>query len=69
MKQKNYIKAVRERLGLSQSAFANAIKVSQGNISHYECQRQAVPPEVASRVITAAHERGVEVTFNDIYGA
>lgn len=63
----NNIKRVREQIGLSQAAFAAAIGVSQGNVSHYERQRQDVPPEVARRVIAAAHERGVHVTFDDIY--
>ena len=69
MKQKNNIKLIRERLGLSQAAFAAAINVSQGNISHYERQQQAVPPDVAGRVIAAAHNMGIEVGFNDIYGS
>ncbi len=63
----NNIKRVREQLGLSQAAFAAAIGVSQGNVSHYERQRQDVPPEVARRVIAAAYERGVHITFDDIY--
>lgn len=65
----NNIKQVRERLGLSQADFAEAIGVSQGNISHYECQRQEVSPDVARRVIAAAMDRGITVTFDDIYVA
>lgn len=65
----NNIKQVRERLGLSQASFAEAIGVSQGNISHYECQRQDVSPDVARRIIAAAQERGVSVSFDDIYVA
>ncbi|WP_440863686.1 helix-turn-helix domain-containing protein [Symbiopectobacterium purcellii] len=69
MKQKNNINAVRRILGLSQADFAAAIEVSQGNVSHYEGQRQSVPPDVANRVIAAAAARGVTITFNDIYGS
>ncbi|HDL7803482.1 TPA: helix-turn-helix domain-containing protein [Yersinia enterocolitica] len=69
MKQKNNIKEVRRLLGLSQADFAAAINVSQGNVSHYEGQRQCVPPDVAIRVISAANTRGVTITFNDIYGS
>lgn len=65
----NNIKRVREQLGLSQAAFAAAIGVSQGNVSHYERQRQAVPPKVARLVIAAAQERGVHISFDDIYTA
>jgi len=65
----NNLKLIREQLGLSQAEFAAAIGVSQGNISHYDCQRQEVPPDVARRVICVAQERGIEVSFDDIYGA
>lgn len=65
----NNIKQIRERLGLSQIAFADAIGVSQGNISHYEKQRQEVPPGVARRVISVAQERGLTLTFDDVYAA
>lgn len=63
----NNIKHIRKRLGLSQESFAEAVGISQGNVSHYECQRQEVSPEVARMVIAAACERGVFITFNDIY--
>lgn len=65
----NNIKNIRNRLGLSQIEFAYEIGVSQGNISHYECQRQEVPPVVARRVIEVAREHGVVVMFDDIYAA
>ena len=65
----NNIKEVRERLGMSQASFAEAIGVSQGNISHYECQRQDVSPDVARRIIAAARKHGVSVSFDNIYVA
>lgn len=63
----NNILHIRKRLGLTQVAFGEAIGVSQGNVSHYELGRQEVPAEVARRVIAAADERGVSLTFDDIY--
>ncbi|MBN3145336.1 MULTISPECIES: helix-turn-helix transcriptional regulator [Pectobacterium] len=69
MKKSNNIKSVRERLGLSQSALAAEIGVSQGNISHYECQRQSVPQDVSNRIIDVAKKRGIEISFNDIYSS
>lgn len=54
-------------MGLSQAALGASIGVSQGNISHYEQERQEVPPDVARRLIAAAEERGVALTFDDIY--
>ncbi|MER2518607.1 MAG: helix-turn-helix transcriptional regulator [Candidatus Accumulibacter phosphatis] len=63
----NNIHQIRQRLELSQVAFGAAIGVSQGNVSHYENARQDVPPDVARRLIAAAAERGVVLTFDDIY--
>ena len=64
---RNNIKLIRDRLGLSQAAFAVGIDVSQGNVSHYEMQRQDVPPDVARRVISFANSKGHSVSFNDVY--
>ncbi len=63
----NNILHIRKRLGLTQVAFGEAIGVSQGNVSHYEQGRQEVPVDVARRLISAAEERGVVLTFDDIY--
>ena len=64
---RNNIKSIRERLSLSQAAFAVAIGVTQGNVSHYEMQRQEVPPEIARRVIAYAASAGLTLSFDDIY--
>jgi len=64
----NNLKAVRQKLGLRQADLASAIGVSKGNISHYECQRQLLPPTVAQRVIALAAERGLQISYDDIYG-
>lgn len=63
----NNIRNIRERLGLSQTTFADAIAVSQASVSNYEGGRQEVLPEVARRVIAAALERGVKISFDDVY--
>ena len=63
----NNIKAIRQRLGMTQADFAEAVGVTQGNIGHYECQRQEVSPGVARRLIEFAATSGVTVSFNDIY--
>lgn len=61
------IKAIRERLGLTQQALADGIGCTQGNVGHYE-KGQTVPPEAAKRLIAFAASRGVTVTYEDIYG-
>lgn len=63
----NKILEIRSKLGLSQRAIADALALSQGNVSHYECGRQEVPPDVARRLISFAESRGVTLTFDDIY--
>lgn len=63
----NTIKAIRERLGLTQSALADGIGCTQGNVVHYE-RGQTVPPEAAKRLIAFAATKAVVVTYEDIYG-
>lgn len=63
----NNIRHIRERLGLSQGEFAEGIGTTQGNVSHYECFRQEVPPDVARRVIALAESKDVHIGFDDIY--
>lgn len=64
----NPIKQLRSRLGVTQTAMAAAIGVSQANVSLYESGQQ-MPPQVAQRLITYAYELGQVVTYEDIYGA
>jgi putative transcriptional regulator len=64
----NPIARIRAQLGVTQSAMADALNVTQGNVSHYE-RGQGVPPEVAKRLIAYAQTMGHVVTFDDIYGA
>lgn len=62
----NNIRYIRQRLGLSQTAFGEAIGVSQGNVSFYELG-QDVPPKVARKIIAAAARSGIALSYDDIY--
>lgn len=62
------IKTIRDRLGLTQTALAQGIGCTQGNIGHYETKGQTMPPEVAKRLINFAASHGVEIGFEDVYG-
>ena len=62
------IKTIRDRLGLTQTALAEGIGCTQGNIGHYETKGQTVPPDAAKRLINFCASRGFKVTFEDIYG-
>lgn len=63
----NSIQHIRTQLAVTQSVLAEAIGVSQANVSNYE-RGQTVPPDVARRVILFAAAKGMAVTFDDLYG-
>lgn len=64
----NALKAIRERLEVTQAELGAAIKVSQGNVSFYE-RGQTVPPDVAERLIAFAVGKGLPISYNHVYGA
>ncbi len=64
----NTIKSIRTRLGLTQAALAEGIGCTQGNVGHYENKGQTIPPEVAKRLIAFATQRGLVLTYDDVYG-
>ena len=64
----NNIKNIRERLGVTQTALAQRIGCTQGNVWHYENKNQTIPPNVAKLLIAFAAERGIQIGYEDIYG-
>ena len=62
----NSVAAIRARLGVTQQAFGEGIGCSQGNVHFYE-RGQAMPPDVAGRLIEYARTLGHSITFDDIY--
>lgn len=62
----SFIKSIREKLGVTQSAMAEGLGCTQANVSFYE-RGQTVPPDAAKRLIAFAKTLGHEVTFDDIY--
>src|SRR6185295_7594625 len=60
-------KRIRERLGWTQAEMAAVLDVSQGTISFYE-NGKTVPPQVARKLIDVARQRGLDVTFDHVYG-
>lgn len=63
----NAFRQIRKTLGVTQAAVAEALGVSQGNVSFYE-RGQTIPPEIATRLIEFARGRGHDISYNDIYG-
>ncbi|MDP3164388.1 MAG: helix-turn-helix transcriptional regulator [Hydrogenophaga sp.] len=63
----NTIKAIRDRLGLSQKALAAGMGCTQPNVGFYE-RGQTVPPGAAAKLIEFAGSRGLEITYDHVYG-
>lgn len=63
----NNIKAIRERLDLTQQALADGIGCTQGNVGNYE-RGQMLPPDMALKVIAFAASKGVTLTMGQVYG-
>jgi putative transcriptional regulator len=61
------IKAIRERLKLTQAEFGVGIGCSQGNVWQME-NGQTVLPETARRIIAFAKTKGIDLTWDDVYG-
>lgn len=65
------VKIIRTHLHLTQSALAEKLGCSQGNVWQYERQDkpQTIPPEMAKRLIDVAKaEAGMDLTLDQIYG-
>ena len=63
----NNILAIRRRLGLQQSEFADAIGVTQSNVSHYENGRNDPSLDVGRQVVALAKQMGHCVTLEDVF--
>jgi putative transcriptional regulator len=64
----NAFRSIRERLRVTQAVIAEAIGVTQGNVSFYE-RGQTVPPDIAGKLIAFAASRGLCITYDHVYGA
>lgn len=63
----NNLKIIRKKLGLTQAQLADLIHCTQGNIGHYENKNQTIKPDVAQRILVVAKERGLDISYEDIY--
>ena len=63
----NCIKTIRDKLGMTQAALAHVLGMTQGNVVFYE-RGQAVPPQVARRLIGYARSQGHALGYEDVYG-
>lgn len=63
----HHLKSIRERLGVTQQVLAGGIGCTQGNVGHYE-RGQALPSEMAAKVIAFARSRGLRIGYDHVYG-
>ena len=64
----NNLKNIRKQMKLSQAKLAELIGCAQSNVGHYESRNQTIRPEVAQRIISVAKDRGLNISYEDIYG-
>lgn len=62
------VKSIRLQLGMTQAELAARLGVTQGVVSHFEVGRRVLNPSMAAKLIRAARGRGVQVTFDTLYG-
>lgn len=62
------LREIRKHLGLSQRGIASMLQVTQAMVSFYETGENEFPPDKARLLIEYAGKRGLEISFNHIYG-
>jgi DNA-binding transcriptional regulator YiaG len=62
------LRAIRERLGMSQEDLARALFRHQTMVSHWELGRHEMPVRVARELIRIARHRRVRITLEQVYG-
>lgn len=61
-------KAIRQCLGVTQAEIARALDTSQSNISFLE-RGQTVMPDMAAKLIAYAATLGLQLSYDQVYGA
>lgn len=61
------IKAIRERLRLTQAGLATELGCTQGNVWQME-QAEDVSPRMAKLLVEVAHRKGMRLTLDQVYG-
>lgn len=61
------LKAIRERVGMTQSALASAVEMTQGAIAHYENGRRQPGLSECRKLVEALNKRGANCTLDDVF--
>ena len=62
------IRAIRQRLNLSQKDMASGIGISQTTLSGYERGDWEISPAVARKLVATARDCGLQITMDQVYG-
>lgn len=61
------MKAIREKVGVTQAALAKTVGLTQGAIAHYENERRKPGLEECRRIVDALNSSGAAVTLDDVF--
>lgn len=61
------LKTIRERAGLTQSALAEAVGMTQGAISHFENSRRMPGLDECRRITDALNASGAQCTLDEVW--
>jgi transcriptional regulator with XRE-family HTH domain len=61
------IKEIREKLGMTQEEFGNAIGVGQAAISQYEQGHRELKVKLAKKIVLLAEKHNFKITLDQIY--
>ncbi|MNF92373.1 antitoxin HipB [compost metagenome] len=63
----NDIKHLRERSGITQSALAKQLGITQGAVAHYEAGRRTPSLNDCRRVVRALNHLGVDCSLSQVF--
>lgn len=63
----NNLKSLRKQAGISQSALASALGMSQGAVAHYEKGIRKLNVDTAKKIIAILNTAGVVCSFEDVF--
>lgn len=61
------LRKIRTNLGMTQEALAGVFGCTKAMVSMYEKSRPVLPVPAATKLIEAARERGMQISYDDIY--
>ncbi|NMZ09072.1 helix-turn-helix transcriptional regulator [Pseudomonas proteolytica] len=61
------MKAIREKVGVTQADLAKTVGLTQGAIAHYESERRKPGLDECRRIVDALNSSGAAVTLDDVF--